>query len=221
MTEGLIADGAVTNAKLGDNAVTTAKILDGAVTTAKLDDGAVTNAKLGADAVATANIQAGAVTTAKLQDGAVTNAKRANDAVGNANIQNGAVTTNKINIDSNLSANNFRITNVGAPVAATDAANKGYVDTLTSANSAAINQAFKRIDENTEGIAIAIAMSGIALPQGKNFAIAGNLGFYESKQAFAAQAALRLNETFTLNGGLGIGFETNNVGGRVGIMAAW
>ncbi len=103
---------------------------------------------------------------------------------------------------------------VAGPVVGTDAANKAYVD-------AGLNEAFKKIDDNTEGIAVAIALGGIALPQGKNFAVAANLGFYDGKEAIAAQTAIRLDQTFTLNGGVGAGFENNKVGGRVGVMAAW
>ena len=107
-----------------------------------------------------------------------------------------------------------RIQNVAAPIAATDAATKGYVD-------AALRDANSRIDQNTEGVAVAIALGGIVLPQGKTFALGANLGFYDDKQAIAAQGALRLGDALTLNGGVGVGFENNKVGGRVGFLAAW
>ena len=71
------------------------------------------------------------------------------------------------------------------------------------------------------GIAIAIAMGGMVLPAGKTFAIGGNMGFYDDKQAFAAQAALRLDDVLTLSGGVGMGMDHKNVGGRVGFVAAW
>ena len=127
-----------------------------------------------------------------------------------------------------------RVQNVATPVAATDAANKAYVDAaIGGANiegleaaalqqqTARINSAFREIDKNTEGIAVAMAMGGLSLPQGKVFAIGANLGMFQDKQAAAAQTLIRLNETLTLNGGVGVGFGTNQVGGRVGLMAAW
>jgi hypothetical protein len=85
-----------------------------------------------------------------------------------------------------------------------------------------VNRAFQEIDQNTQGIAVAIAMGGLVLPDAKNFAVAANVGFYDDKQAFAAQAAVRLDRTFTLNGGVGIGMnDSSSVGGRAGVMAAW
>jgi len=116
-----------------------------------------------------------------------------------------------------------RVQNVATPVAPTDAANKAYVDSISGnvanmqaeidAQTARINSAFKEIDRNT--------VTGLALPRGKALAIGANLGFFRGKQAGAAQAAVRLDSNLTLNGGIGLGFGSNQVGGRVGLMAAW
>ena len=84
-----------------------------------------------------------------------------------------------------------------------------------------VNTAFRRIDQASEGVAIALAMGGLALPTGKNVALSANLGFYDGKQAFATQGALRLNDTYALSGGLGIGLDSGRVGGRIGLQAAW
>jgi hypothetical protein len=119
--------------------------------------------------------------------------------------------------------------NVATPVAATDAANKAYVDSLAGDSQAGIgavqarlNDAFKRIDENSQGIAIAMAMGGVNLPSGKNFAVGADLGFYQDKQAAAAQFAARVNDAITLNGAVGTGLNGGGqVGGRVGISAAF
>jgi len=152
------------------------------------------------------------------------NATTAN--IGTANITTATVTT--ANISTANVSNAFTVSpgaavsfgnnvlhDVGTPIVGTDAANKAYVD-------ASVNSAFKKIDENTQGIAIAIALGGIALPQGKNFAVAANVGFYDDKEAVAAQGAVRLDSVFSLNGGIGLGVDdASKVGGRVGIMAAW
>ena len=103
----------------------------------------------------------------------------------------------------------------------TDAVNKNYVDQSMAFANTRLDRAFGEIEENTGGIAIAIAMGGLALPEGKTFAISGNFGFYDGHQAFAAQTAIRLNDTFALTGGVGIGFNNSKAGGRVGVQAAW
>ena len=121
-----------------------------------------------------------------------------------------------------VSFGNNRLRDIAAPIAGTDATNKNYVDAADLALNNRINDAFGEIDENTQGIAIAIAMGGLALPTDKNFAISATLGIYDNKTAIAAQAALRIDKTYTLNGGIGFGTDANSkVGGRIGITAAW
>ena len=73
----ILADGAVTTAKLASKAVTTAKIDDAAVGTGQIADAAVTADKLGAKAVETAKIDDAAVGTGQIADAAVTEAKLA------------------------------------------------------------------------------------------------------------------------------------------------
>ena len=68
---------------------------------------------------------------------------------------------------------------------------------------------------------VAPRWGGLVLPQGKDFAIGANFGFFDSKQAFAAQTAVRLTDVLLLNGGVGVGMASSQVGGRVGMMAAW
>jgi hypothetical protein len=149
---------------------------------------------------------------------------------GPATFIGGATVHNQLQVGANtrVDMGGNRAQNVALPVAGTDAANKDYVDAgLSAAYSGVgdafkkINDAFNKIDENSEGIAVAIALGGIMVPEGKTLAIAGNVGFYDDEQAAAAQAALRLNEVLSLNAGIGVGFDSGQVGGRVGFIAAW
>jgi len=100
VTTDKLNNSAVTEAKLANNAVTVNKIADGQVTTAKLNVDAVTNAKLADNAVDANQIVANAVTTAKINDDAVTNAKLANNSVDVSQLVSSAVTTVKINNDA-------------------------------------------------------------------------------------------------------------------------
>ncbi len=136
---------------------------------------------------------------------------------GSLTVEKGATVSEFFHVtpgsDINMGGN--VVHNVGAPIVGTDAANKQYVDD-------GLAKAFKEIDRNTQGIAIAMAMAGLALPDGKNFALGANMGFFDDKQAVAIQAAIRLSPNVTITGGFGTGVQDlNTTGGRVGIQAAW
>jgi len=153
--------------------------------------------------------------------------------VNSGNTKTGSLTVdNNATIGGNLSVagltstngidnNNAGITKAGLisgvadPIAGTDAANKQYVDT-------GLAKAFKEIDRNTQGIAIAMAMGGLSLPDTKTFALGANLGFFDNKQALAVQGALRLTPFVSVSGGVGVGLDGDGtVGGRVGAQVAW
>lgn len=102
----MLADNAVTTAKITNLNVTTAKIADSAVTSAKIADGTIATGDIADSAITTGKIANAAVTTAKIEESAVTNSriagdavtsdKIAEDAVGTSEIANLAVTTAKI-----------------------------------------------------------------------------------------------------------------------------
>ncbi|MGH6801780.1 MAG: YadA-like family protein, partial [Methyloceanibacter sp.] len=204
---------------------------------ATLDSASVTNnATVGGTLGVTGNTTLSTVSTtglATLDSASVTNNATVGGTLGvtgQSYLNGGALVSNILTVApaTTFDMGGNRVQNVGAPIDATDAATKGYVDGYMGTTSYAlnalngrVNQAFKEIDENTEGIAVAMAMGGLALPDGKAFALSANMGFYDDKQALAAQGAMRLNRTFALTGGVGVGFDEGKVGGRVGVMAAW
>ena len=146
VTNSKIADAAVDTAEIASSAVTTAKIADLNVTTGKLADGAVTTAKITDANVTAGKLAADSVETAKIVDQAVTSAKIANDTIVDADINSAAaiaqskisgLTTdlgNKLALAGGtmtgaIAMGTNKITGLGDPTSAQDAATKNYVDT--------------------------------------------------------------------------------------------
>ena len=96
VSQGGIADGAVTSEKIADGAVGTAAIADDAITADKLAMGAVDTDAIKWGAVDTYRLKDAAVTEAKLANGAVTESKIGYYAVTEKKIASGAVTSEKI-----------------------------------------------------------------------------------------------------------------------------
>jgi hypothetical protein len=118
-----------------------------------------------------------------------------------------------------------RITNVGAPIAGSDAATKSYVDASVGAVTTGLNEAFKKIDENSQGIAIALAMGSIYVPDSKTFSLSAGYGTFGGANAFATQMALRMNSNTIVTGGVGVGLDHGDAptqaGGRLGFQVSW
>jgi uncharacterized protein YjbI with pentapeptide repeats len=146
VTNAKIADSAVDTAEIATSAVTAAKLATDAVETLKIKDANVTAAKLASDSVETAKIVNSAVTEAKIADSAVTSAKIANDTIVNADINSAAaidqskisgLTTDLSNklalaggtMSGAIAMGTNKITGLGDPTSAQDAATKNYVDT--------------------------------------------------------------------------------------------
>ena len=145
VTTGKLAGEAVTTAKIADLNVTNGKLAADSVTTAKITDANVTAAKLATDSVETAKIVNSAVTEAKIADGAVTSAKIADGTIVNADINaSAAIAQSKIDglttslgeklalaggtMSGAIAMGTNKITGLGTPTDATDAATKAYVD---------------------------------------------------------------------------------------------
>ena len=72
------------------------------------------------------------------------------------------------------------------------------------------------------GVAMALAMAGgLVLPQGKDFAISGNLGTFGGRNALAFGAIGRVSNNVYLTGGVGAGLNSGTVGGQGGVIFAW
>lgn len=96
VSQGGIADGAVTSEKVAAGAIGTAAIADAAVTYDKIKDKAVGSAKLADNAVSAKKIASNAVQERQIFDGSVTQSKLAAESVSSAKLAPNAVTGEKI-----------------------------------------------------------------------------------------------------------------------------
>ena len=84
----------------------------------------------------------------------------------------------------------------------------------TAANAAAIDRA-------NEGVAMALAMESPALPAGTNFGLSGGVGYFENQGAGTIALSARVSENASISAGVGIGFDSGEVGARGGFQVAW
>jgi hypothetical protein len=79
------------------------------------------------------------------------------------------------------------------------------------------------VGRNTEGVAMAMALSGIptVLPTNTNYAISANWGGFAGENAIAIGGSARLTDNLFLNGGGAIGANQGNGGGQAGMTFAW
>lgn len=96
VSQGGIADGAVTSEKVAAGAIGTAAIADAAVTYDKIKDKAVGSAKLADNAVSAQKIASNAVQERHIFDGSVTQSKLAAESVSSAKLAPNAVTNAKV-----------------------------------------------------------------------------------------------------------------------------
>jgi hypothetical protein len=209
VTTAKLAGEAVTTAKIADLNVTNGKLAADSVTTAKITDANVTAAKLATDSVETAKIVNGAVTEVKIADGAVTSAKIANDTIVDADINSAAaIAQSKIaNLTTDLAAKlalaggtmtgaiamgTNKITGLGTPTDATDAATKAYVDSAAQGIDwkASVRAATTAAVTLASGLENGDTLDGVTLATGdrilvKNQATGSENGIYVVKASGA------------------------------------
>ncbi len=122
----------------------------------------------------------------------------------------------------------------GTPVGVvtSDAEGNLAVDTSIGSNLAALNQqsdSFRRaikenrdaIEDNKEGIAMAMALSAPYVPADRTYALSTSLGAFEGSSAMAVNMGYRISANTQLDAGVTYGFDREQLGGRVGITYAW
>jgi trimeric autotransporter adhesin len=91
------------------------------------------------------------------------------------------------------------------------------------AGSSAFQGLQREVGQATEGVAMAMAMSGgpAILPNGKNHAVSMNWGSFQGQNALSAAGVQRLGDHLFGNAGVGVGCNQNTVGGHAGVTYAW
>ena len=80
----------------------------------------------------------------------------------------------------------------------------------------------EQIDENRAGIAIANALAGTSwLQANETHAVTANWGYYGSTNAFAFTATQRIDQNWSVNGGIGFSTDEGEVGARAGVRLGW
>ena len=90
--------------------------------------------------------------------------------------------------------------------------------TATLFNLAETNR--REISKANEGVAMALALDSPSLPSGTTYAFSGGLGYYNNQTAGTFAATVRVGENAALSAGVGVGFNSGEVGARVGFQIA-
>lgn len=81
---------------------------------------------------------------------------------------------------------------------------------------------YRRVDEVTEGVAMAMAISGTLLPrEHETFRVSGNWGNFEGFNALAFGAGVNLGDGVVMTAGVGYGLAEKTIGGRAGLSFGW
>jgi len=90
-----------------------------------------------------------------------------------------------------------------------------------SSLSSQVDRNAQEIENNKEGIAMAMALDAPYVPVDATFALSSALGHFEGSSAVAVSMGFRANENVQFDAGVSYGVDRNQVGGRVGMTYAW
>ncbi|MCH2487241.1 MAG: YadA C-terminal domain-containing protein, partial [Erythrobacter sp.] len=119
---------------------------------------------------------------------------------------------------------------IGANTAAINTANANIasLQSLTSNQTAQINTLFGQtsqlrdaVERANEGVAMALAMESPMLPAGTNFGLSGGIGYYDDRTAGTLAVSARVGTNASVGAGIGVGFDSGEVGARGGFQIAF
>jgi hypothetical protein len=127
--------------------------------------------------------------------------------------QSGPATFVTTDVNGNLAATNFGPQNIAGLSASVAGLQQGF-NVLQEGLQHGLNQAY-------EGTAVAIALSGSALPDNKRFAITTNWGNFRGTNAMSFIAQARVSDNIVANAAFAGGFQYGGIGTRGGLTFAW
>jgi len=177
------------------------------ITTGDIVDGTITGDDIDSETITGANVDDGTLTGDDIQDGSIGADDLGTDSVNTDEIATGAVTTDEI---------------LNGTIQTEDLADDSV--TWGKLSSGVRN----RIDENTEGVAIALALQNPDLVGNESFGLSVNWGGFDNANALGVAATGVLGrdvfgagDRLSIAGGVGIGMDDDTVGGRVGAQLSW
>lgn len=113
--------------------------------------------------------------------------------------------------------------NVASNTAAIGTANTNIasLQQLTAGQTLQINSLFSGLDKAYEGVAMGLAMESPMLPPGTTFGLSGGIGYFEDSTAGTMAFSARVGENASVSAGVGLGFDSGEVGARGGFQIAW
>jgi hypothetical protein len=185
---------------------------------------------LGFGAVATADNQVvlgGAGSSVRIGDIAASTAAQQASSVGVATVDANGVLGRNTTLLSNVSALQTSVAAQGTSITALQAAQSAQGTLITSLQGQTatlfdLSEVNRRgIRKANEGVAMALAMETPGIPSGANYAFSGGVGYYEDRAAATAAFSARVGEMSQVSAGVGVGFDSGEVGARAGFQVAW
>lgn len=143
--------------------------------------------------------------------GLTTNGTVSATTVAATTVNAGTVNASKIVVTSATPLTTNGLT-IADPVAATDAANKRYVDSQITAVNGSISSLASLVEANRKrsdaGIATAVALSGASFLPGKRINVTANIGAFRDEVAIAGQLGILVSDNVALNAGVATSFHS-------------
>lgn len=153
------------------------------------------------------------VTTTRANQVSLGNAGNTYTLAGISSAASLAAQSGPVQVVTADSAGNLATTNISIP-------DISGLDGRVGALETSVTQLQKDMRRSFEGSALAMAMGGAILPEGKTYAISAGWGTFRGENAFAASGVAKLNDNFYAQGAVGVGAR-GGVGGRLGLTVSW